>query len=245
MTRLSSNGAWKHQLTANKKYQLILLLERWLFYVVIFVCKGNSVWKESFLYVCCLPLCHCVCYYSSENFTWCHRKQSFRLVFFHDFSWFEDFFLYKSPFASMFSWKKKEVACIVFKPLVSCLLGCGESVNPPKLNIQEVQGRPRPATLLFGFFTFVKSHPWVFTEGVCQFISYCLSRFSFGNLCLFSSVCRVVYTFVFLKLCFMCSCCLLNCLAVVLQQIYHQDLLQKSKMWQCFRNKAMMLRVWL
>ena len=26
------------------------------------------------------------------------------------------------------------------KPLVSCLWGCGESVNPPKLNIQEVQG---------------------------------------------------------------------------------------------------------
>ena len=26
------------------------------------------------------------------------------------------------------------------KPQVSCLWGCGESVNPPKLNIQEVQG---------------------------------------------------------------------------------------------------------
>ena len=26
------------------------------------------------------------------------------------------------------------------KPLVSCLLGCGESVNPPKFNTQEVQG---------------------------------------------------------------------------------------------------------
>ena len=35
---------------------------------------------------------------------------------------------------------KKEVACIVSKPLVSCLWGCGDSVNPPKLNIQEVQG---------------------------------------------------------------------------------------------------------
>ena len=34
----------------------------------------------------------------------------------------------------------KEVARIVSKPLVSCLWGCGESVNPPKLNIQEVQG---------------------------------------------------------------------------------------------------------
>ena len=46
--------------------------------------------------------------------------------------------LYKSPFASKFSWKKrsshqgkKEVACIESKPLVSCLWGCGESVNPP------------------------------------------------------------------------------------------------------------------
>ena len=28
---------------------------------------------------------------------------------------------------------KKEVACIVSKPLVSCLWGCGESVNPPKI----------------------------------------------------------------------------------------------------------------
>ena len=27
---------------------------------------------------------------------------------------------------------KKEVACVVSKPLVSCLWGCGESVNPPK-----------------------------------------------------------------------------------------------------------------
>ena len=48
----------------------------------------------------------------------------------------------------------EEVACIVSKHLVSCLWGCGESVNPPRLNIQEVQGgfvlqtkgRPRPAT---------------------------------------------------------------------------------------------------
>ena len=45
------------------------------------------------------------------------------------------------------SWKKrsshqgkKEVACIVSKPLVSCLWRCGESVNPVKLNIQDVQG---------------------------------------------------------------------------------------------------------
>ena len=32
---------------------------------------------------------------------------------------------------------KEEVACIVSKPLVSCLWGCGESVNPQKINIQE------------------------------------------------------------------------------------------------------------
>ena len=59
---------------------------------------------------------------------------------------FPDFrILYKSPFAAKFSWKKrsshqgkKEVACIVSKPLVSCLWGCGESVNPPNLNLQEV-----------------------------------------------------------------------------------------------------------
>ena len=35
---------------------------------------------------------------------------------------------------------KKEVACIVSKPLDSCLCGCGVSVNPPKLKIREVQG---------------------------------------------------------------------------------------------------------
>ena len=33
---------------------------------------------------------------------------------------------------------KKEVACIVSKPLVSCLWGCGQSVSPPKFNIQGV-----------------------------------------------------------------------------------------------------------
>ena len=35
--------------------------------------------------------------------------------------------------------KEVPVACLVSKPLVSCLWGCGESVNTPKLNIQEVQ----------------------------------------------------------------------------------------------------------
>ena len=51
----------------------------------------------------------------------------------------------KSPFSSKFSRKKrsshqgeKEATCIVSKPLVSCLWGCGESVNPPKLNTKGV-----------------------------------------------------------------------------------------------------------
>ena len=52
----------------------------------------------------------------------------------------------------------KEVACIVSKPLVSCLWGCGESVNPQKFNIQGgfVKG-PLPWIL----FTFVKSHTYI------------------------------------------------------------------------------------
>ena len=36
--------------------------------------------------------------------------------------------------------QRREVAYIVSKPLVSSLWGCGEPVNPPKWNIQEVQG---------------------------------------------------------------------------------------------------------
>ena len=83
-----------------------------------------------------------------------------------------------SPFATKCSWKKrsshqgkKEVACIVYKPLVSCLWGCGEMVNSPKLNIQEVQGalssRPRPVNTYFsGFFTFVKSHTWNYQTSI-------------------------------------------------------------------------------
>ena len=56
-------------------------------------------------------------------------------------------------------------ACVLSKLLVSCLWRCGESVNPPKLNIQEVQGalssRPKgyPGLLVLpifhDFFTFV------------------------------------------------------------------------------------------
>ena len=69
-------------------------------------------------------------------------------------------FFYKSPFASKCSWKKrsshhwtKEVACIVSKPLVSCLWGYGESVNPPKMKHPGGSGG-------FVFLTFVKSHLW-------------------------------------------------------------------------------------
>ena len=74
----------------------------------------------------------------------------------------------KSLFVSKCSWKKrssyqgkKEVARIVSKPLVSCLWGCGESVNP--VNIQEVlrgalSSRQKEDP---GFATFVKSHPWI------------------------------------------------------------------------------------
>ena len=51
---------------------------------------------------------------------------------------------------------KKEVTCIVSKPLVSCLCGYGDSVNPPKVHIQEVQGALSSRS---GFFTFVKLHP--------------------------------------------------------------------------------------
>ena len=95
---------------------------------------------------------------------------------------FSGFFFYKSPFASKCSWKKrsshqgkKEVAHIVSKTW-SFFCGNVESVNPPKLNIQEVWrfggwggGRTRHLSsglkrdpvlppILGGFF-YVKSHP--------------------------------------------------------------------------------------
>ena len=94
-----------------------------------------------------------------------------RRVISQDFSWFQDFFLQISLCVKV-SWKKrsshqvkKEVACTMSKPLVSCLCGCGESVNPPKLNIQKVQGAlsstpngdPGPLPI---FQDFVKSHHW-------------------------------------------------------------------------------------
>ena len=119
---------------------------------------------------------------------------------------FPDFrILYKSPFASKFSWKKrskyqgkKEVACVVSKPLVSCLWGCAESVNPPNLNIQDVRGalssidhtkgRPRPTTHFWGFFTFVKSHPWYLharwqnsQTSTCEVVEHTLHGSAEGN----------------------------------------------------------------
>ena len=76
------------------------------------------------------------------SFEWSPTRRVISSGYFPDFRiW------YKSSFASEFSWKKrsshqgkKEVACVVSKPLVSCLWGCEEFVNPPKLNIQEVHG---------------------------------------------------------------------------------------------------------
>ena len=79
---------------------------------------------------------------------------------------FQNFFQTPLPLIKRNSHQgKKEVACIVSNPLVSCLWGCGESVNPPKLNIQEVQGAlssrpkgdPGPLPVFSGLFTFVKS----------------------------------------------------------------------------------------
>ena len=72
-----------------------------------------------------------------------------RPVISQDFSWFQVFF-YKSPFASKFSWKKRSshqgkkvhvrsLYCVQTSSFLF-VSGCGESVNPPKLNIQEVQG---------------------------------------------------------------------------------------------------------
>ena len=60
-----------------------------------------------------------------------------------DFSWFQDFFLQISLSGknrNSDQGGKKEVVCIVSKPVVSCLWECGESVHHLKLNIHEVQG---------------------------------------------------------------------------------------------------------
>ena len=58
--------------------------------------------------------------------------KNIRPVISQDFSWFQD--------VLQISQGMKGVACFVSQPLVSCLWGCGESVNPPKLNIQDIQG---------------------------------------------------------------------------------------------------------
>ena len=88
-----------------------------------------------------------------------------------DFSrFFSDFrIFYKSLFASTFSWKKgssyqgkKGVACIVSKPLISCLWRCGESVTPPQLTIQEVQqalsSSPKAPYLFFRIVLLLSNH---------------------------------------------------------------------------------------
>ena len=92
-----------------------------------------------------------------------------------DISWFQEF--YKFHFPSKCSWKercshqgKKDVACIVSKPLVSCLWGCGvcksskmkhpggsggAGLCPP--DQRETQARYP----FLRIFTFVKSRPWI------------------------------------------------------------------------------------
>ena len=86
--------------------------------------------------------------------------------FLQDFSWFQDLLQISLCLKISSHQGKKEVACIVSKPLVSCLWGCGESVNPPKLNIQEVQGslssRPKgdPGPLPIFQDCFIKPHPY-------------------------------------------------------------------------------------
>ena len=49
-------------------------------------------------------------------------------------------FFYKSHFASRYQGKKGVAYIVSTKHLVSYLWGCGESVHPPKVYIQEVQG---------------------------------------------------------------------------------------------------------
>ena len=72
----------------------------------------------------------------------------------------QDFF-YKSPIASEFSWKKrsshqgkKEVACTVSKPLVSCLWGMWRVCKSSKINhprgSRGFEGGPRHATHFTG-----------------------------------------------------------------------------------------------
>ena len=70
---------------------------------------------------------------------------------------------------------KKEVACIVTKSLVSCLCGCGESVNPSKLNIQEVQGAlpADPASYSLGeVYIAIAGHFFQWSAGHCEIVVY-------------------------------------------------------------------------
>ena len=77
------------------------------------------------------------------------------------------FFFYKSSFALKYSCTKrsshhgkKEVACIVSKPVVPCW-GCEESCKSSKIERPGGSGGfVLPATHFSGFFTFVKTHPW-------------------------------------------------------------------------------------
>ena len=69
-----------------------------------------------------------------------------RPVMSQHFSWFR-IFLTNLPLPKNCYWRKrrshqgnKEVTCIISKPVVSYLWRCRESVNPPKSNIQKVQG---------------------------------------------------------------------------------------------------------
>ena len=66
-------------------------------------------------------------------------KCTFQSCDFSGFSWFPDFYFTNLPLPQNVL-EKREVACIMSKPLVYCLWGCGESVNSQKLNIQEVHG---------------------------------------------------------------------------------------------------------
>ena len=72
-----------------------------------------------------------------------------------------------SACAWTFSWKKrssyqgkKEVACIVSKPLVSCLWGDVKHLGDSGGFVLSIKRRPRPVTHFLGFLTSVKSQPW-------------------------------------------------------------------------------------
>ena len=82
--------------------------------------------------------------------------------------------------------RKERSTCSLYCVQTSSFLwGCGESVNPPKLNIQEVhdqgalssrpKGDPGPLPIFQNFFTFVKSHPspvWMNTNQIWMYFHY-------------------------------------------------------------------------